>query len=267
MTRKSSTHSFPSGVTVVPVDYESLDSLTEALQGQDAVVSTLASLAVATQLLLVEAAAKAHVKRFIPSEFGSDTTNEKNKALPVYSSKIAVQDALMKESTSGSGMTYSLVMGGPFFDWGIMVGLIINVKGKSIDLYDGGDRAFSTTTLSTLGKAVAGVLSHPDETKNRCVYVQDTSTTLKQMLTRGKKATGPGGWTENVVSVDEMLGGAWAELKKEKPNPANFVMQFIKAAVFGEGRGSLWQKTDNELLGIEELGEAEMQSIVNRFAK
>lgn len=229
-------------------------------------ISTLASLAIGTQLLLVEAAAKAHVKRFIPSEFGSNTLNEKTGAFPVFKDKVAVQDALKKEAASG-GMTYTLICNGPFLDWGILVGFIINLKGKSINLFDGGDRVFSSTSLPTIGKAVAGVLAHPEQTKNRAVYIQDTATTLRKLAAIGKKATGADGWTENVVSIDEEIEKAWAELKKDKPNPDNFVLNFIKASIWGEGYGSRFEKLDNELLGIEGKSDAELEELVYSLAK
>lgn len=266
LTRESSTHSFPSPVTVVPVNYDSLESLTNALKGQDAVVSTLASAAIATQLRLVEAAANAHVKRFIPSEFGSNTPTEKTRALPVFRDKAAVQDALKKEAASGR-LTYTLICTGPFLDWGLMVGLILNLKGKSVNLFDGGERVFSTTALPTIGKAVVGVLRHPDETKDRAVYVQSTATTLKHLAALGKKATGSEGWTETVVPIDELLDEAWTELKKPQPNPANFVMQFIKASIWGDGYGSHFQTLDNDLLGIQQLTDAELQGLVDGLAQ
>ncbi len=266
LTRGSSTHSFPPSVTAVSVDYDSLDSLTNALQGQEALISTLASAALATQLLLVEAAAKAHVKRFIPSEFGSDTLNEKTGNLPVFKDKIRVQDALKKEAASG-GMTYTLICSGPFLDWGIMVGFLMNLKEKSITLFDGGDRVFSTTSLPNLARAVASVLTHLEQTKNRAVYVQDTATTMNKLAAMGKKAVGADGWKENIVSVDELVEQGWAELKKDKPNPAVFAVKFIVASICGEGYGSRFEKLDNELLGLEQMSDAEVQSLVNSLAK
>lgn len=266
LTRKSSAHSFPSSVTAISVDYDSLDSLTNALKGQDALISTLASVAIATQLLLVEAAAKAHVKRFIPSEFGSNTLNEKTSALPIFQDKVAVQNALKKEAASG-GMTYTLVYTGPFLDWGIMVGFIMSLKGKSISLFDGGDCVFSSTSLATIGKAVTGVLTLPEQTKNRAVYVQDTATTLRKLAAIGKKATGADGWTESVVAIDEVLEQAWTELQKDKPDPDKFVLGFIQASIWGEGYGSRFEKLDNELLGIDEMSEAEVEELVNGLAK
>lgn len=267
LTRKSSTHSFPSSVHAIPVDYDSLDSLTNALEGQDAVVSTLGAAALEKQqVLLVEAAAKAGVKRFIPSEFGADTLNEKAAAIPVFKNKLAVHDALKKEAVSG-GMTYTIICTGPFLDWCIMVGLIMNLKEKSITLFDGGNRVFSTTTLPTIGKAVVGVLKHPEETKDRAVYVQETAITLKELATMGKKATGPDGWKETVVPVAQVLEEAWAELKKEQPNPHVFVYNFIKAAIWGEGYGSHFERLDNELLGVKEMNDVGLQSLVDHLAK
>ena len=265
LTRKSSNHSFPPSVTPVPVDYDSLESLTNALKGQDALVSTLAMAPDSAQLLLVEAAVKAHVKRFLPSEFGSDTLNEKARALPVFKPKIAVQDELMKQAASGS-LTYTLVATGPFFDWGLKVGFLMGLKEKTISLYDGGDRLYSTTNLSTIGKAVVGVLKHPEQTKNRAVYVQDTALTQKQLLAFGKKAVGADGWKETTPTIDQALQDAYDELKKEKPNHASFVYNFIRASIWGEGYGCHFKKLDNELLGIKGLSEAEVQDVVNGVA-
>ncbi|GAB1311573.1 hypothetical protein MFIFM68171_01783 [Madurella fahalii] len=261
-----SAHSFPASVSVVHVDYNSLDSLVAALLGQDAVVSTIASAALAKQLLLVEAAARAGVKRFIPSDFGSNTVHPKTSTLPVYADKVAVQKALRNKAAQPGGLTYTIVLNGPFLDWGIMVGFVLGVKDRRAVLYDGGDRIFSTTTLATVGKAVAAVLSKPDETRNRPVYVHDTATTLKALYEKGKKATPGEKWTEEVVSTDDLLAEGWAELKKEHPDPRNFAMKFISAAIWGEGYGAHFEKTDNELLGIKELTEEEVQAIVERYA-
>jgi uncharacterized protein YbjT (DUF2867 family) len=68
LSRESSAHQFPEGVKVVKVDYTNLQSLTKALEGQDALISALATLAVPSQRMLIDAAVKAGVKRIIPSE-------------------------------------------------------------------------------------------------------------------------------------------------------------------------------------------------------
>lgn len=143
----------------------------------------------------------------------------------------------------------------------------MNLKEKSISLYDGGDSVFSTTTLPTIAKSVTGVLTHLHQTENRAVYVQDTATTLKKLAAMGKKAVGADGWKETVVPVNEVLEEAWAELKKDQPDPTVFAFNFIRAIIWGEGYGSHFQKLDNELLGLKEMSDAEVQSVVNGLAK
>lgn len=262
LSRKESNHTLPPSVKVAHVDYDSLDSLTAALQGQDAVVSTLASLALGKQLLLVDAAARAGVKRFLPSEFGSNTTHPKTSRFPCYGDKVAVQKALEK-----SGMTWTLVNNGAFLDWGIKVGFVMNVRDKRINLYDGGDRPFSTTTLATVGRAVVGVLRHPRETENRVVFVHDTAITPKKLAAMGKKATGGAeGWKEEVVSTDDLLQSAWAEVQTPGSNPESWVMKFITASIWGADFGGHFLQTDNELLGIKEMTDDEVQAVVNRYA-
>ncbi|TGO44971.1 hypothetical protein BOTNAR_0715g00050 [Botryotinia narcissicola] len=255
------------GFQVTEVDYDSIESLTSALTGQDAVVSTLASASIDKQLLLVEAAVKAHVKRFIPSEFGSNTPRENTGALPVFQPKIAVQNALKKHVSSE--FSYTLVVNGVFLDWGLSVEFVMSAKGKSITLYDGGNRTFSTTTLPDIGRAVAGVLKHPEETKNRAVYIQSYATTLKNLAEIGKEALGSDGWIETVASVDDIVAGAWEELKKPQPDPHKFAIPFIIASIWGEGYGShfeAYHKLDNDLLGIKQLSEHELAELIKSLA-
>ena len=225
----------------------------------------LGALALPKQLLLVQAAINAGVQRFIPSEFGSNTSNPKTAQLPFCSDKIVVQDALKKEASAGR-LSYTIVNNGPFLDWGLAVGWIADAKKRNITLHDGGNRTFSATTLPAVGQAVAGVLKHPDETKNRVVYVQSTATTLKKLSSIGQKATGAK-WEENAASIDEQLNGAWAELKSEKPNPEVFVLKFINTSIWGEGYGSHFEKNDNALLGVKELSDSDLESLIKGFAQ
>ncbi|KAI0392737.1 NAD(P)-binding protein [Xylariaceae sp. FL0594] len=265
----STQHTFPESVAVKPVDYSSVDSLASTLQGQDALVSTLGPPGLQNQLNLIEAAAKAGVRRFIPSEFGSDTLHPRTSKLPVFADKVVVRQALEKEAAKGTGyLTYTAIITGPFLDWGLKVGFLADAKGKSVTLYDGGERLFSTTTLATIGKAVAAVLRKPEETANRALYVQDTALTARQLKAIAEKVTGGQSWAAKEVSVeDDLLAPAWAELKKEKPDAGKFVVPFILTSIFGEDYGSHFQKLDNELLGLRELTPEEVERVVAAATK
>ena len=85
-------------------------------------------------------------------------------------------------------------------------------------------------------------------------------------MAKGKKAVGSEGWKEEAVAVDGLLAKAREELKKENPNPGAFVYNFIIAAIWGEGYGGHFQKLDNDLLGIKQLSDDEVQAVVSKYA-
>ena len=227
-------------------------------------VCTLELRLLSTHLLLIEAAAKAHIKRFIPSEFGVNTLNEKVCTMPTFGDKIDVQNALRRKAAS-VGMTYSLIYTGPTLDLEIHRGWIMDLKEKTINLFDGGHRVFSTTCLLTIGRAVVSVLTHLEETKNRAVYVHDTATTLQRLAAMGEKATGADGWKKTAVSVDTMLDEAWSELRN--PIPARCAFKYYQAACFGEGYGCHFEKNDNKLLGLGEMSDDVLQIMIDSLAE
>ncbi|KAK4224022.1 hypothetical protein QBC38DRAFT_486388 [Podospora fimiseda] len=261
-----STHSFPPSVKVLPVNYDSLSSLTSALQNQHAVISTLGSAALTKQLLLIQAASSiSTIQKFIPSEFGSDTTNPKVASFPGYDvTKIPVQKAL-----ETSGLNWTLIFNGPFLDWAIKVGWLIDLQKKKITLYDGGKREFSSSTLEDIGKAVIGVLKKPEETKNKVVYVESARVTLRELLEKAKKVTETKeeDWNVEDVSVEDLVRKGWEEAKDGKTDQGEWVIKFIVASIFGEGYGGLFDegKLDNELVGVKRLSEEEVEGIVRRY--
>ena len=255
LTRAEGKHIFPSGVKVVPVDYDSLDSLTSALEGHDAFVSTLASSAIDVQIRLIDAAIAAGVKRFIPSEFGSDTRNELARKMPVFASKVKIQEYLEKKVEENNDFTYTCIMTSAFFDWGLKVGFLL---GK--EMYDGGERRFSVTRLETIGKAVAAVLKKSQEMRNRDVYVHDAVVTQKQLAKMsGKK------WEAEETSTEVVEKNAYAELGKAQPNFDSAMFGFIKRIIWGGKYGGEFKKVDNDLLGIRMMTEEEIEASVKEY--
>ncbi|KAI4126759.1 MAG: hypothetical protein LQ347_004844, partial [Umbilicaria vellea] len=114
LARQESTSTYPSHIKVHKTDYSEA-SLVSAFKGQDAVVSTVSGQAIRTQTSIIDAAIKAGVKRFIPSEFGSDTANPKAVELvPVFKGKESIVNYLKgKES---DGLSWTCLCNGPFFD-------------------------------------------------------------------------------------------------------------------------------------------------------
>ncbi|KAI9881752.1 MAG: hypothetical protein M1823_006537, partial [Watsoniomyces obsoletus] len=90
--------------------------LAKVFEGQDAVISAVGAAGFQEQKVFIDAAIKASVKRFLPSEFSSSTLNEAARRLvPVFELKKQVLDYLKeKEST---GLTWTGLATGPLLDW------------------------------------------------------------------------------------------------------------------------------------------------------
>lgn len=254
-----------SRVQVQVVDYNSLDSLVTALKGHDAVINTLSVGVVPRDihLRLVDAAQAAGVRRFIPSEFGCDTGNPLTAQLPVFGDKVAVVQKLQEISKQDSAFTWTGVITGPFFDWCLEHSFVINLKGPSTRIFDGGDVLVSSTTLAGIGRAVAGVLKHPEETKNRHVFVEEVQFTQNQLL----ELSGNGDKIQReAFKTEDLEKEAYEALKQSPPDGMTFAFSLILRAVFGENYGTLFTETDNELLGIEKLSESAVANIVKKYA-
>jgi uncharacterized protein YbjT (DUF2867 family) len=107
----------PAGVKAHKTDYSSPASLAKAFQGQDAVVSTIATGALGRQQAFIDVIVKAGVKRFIPSEFGIDTTRATGGVAKILGAKIALQGLLNKTAAENSHFSWTGISVGMFFDW------------------------------------------------------------------------------------------------------------------------------------------------------
>ncbi|TFB02998.1 Isoflavone reductase-like protein P3 [Trichoderma ghanense] len=257
----SSPSTIPDGVRTVDVDFTSVDSLTAALAGQDAVVSTVGSAALgAEQKKLVDAAVAAGVKRFLPSEFGCDLANPLAAKLPVFAPKVEVARYL-EEKAQATPLTYTFVYTGPFFDWGLQYDFIFRSAGARPLLYDGGNAVFSTSTLDAVAQAVVAVLSKPEETKNRAVKFQSAAISQAQLLEIAKEVAPERDWQPEVVKLDDLTKAADERLAKGLFDGETFA-PYILRAINDERYGPKFEELDNELLGIKQLTEEEIKAIV-----
>lgn len=261
--RPSSSASFPDLVAVRTADLSSVDSVTAAFEGQDAVVSTVGTAGLPGQGVLVEAAAAANVKRFLPSDFGSDIANPKTGLLPVFKFKTATHKALREAAAAKPDFTYTLVCNNAFLDWGLQKNLLLNWKESKPKLFDGGKNVFSATTLDSVGQAVVGVLSHPEETKNRFVYVKDIDISQNRLLEIAKKVDPGKTWDEPfLVDTAEVEKSSYESLAKGEVTPP-VITAFLLRVIFGPPEyGGRFAETDNELLGIKGKTEADVEALL-----
>ncbi|RYP13119.1 hypothetical protein DL767_010878 [Monosporascus sp. MG133] len=191
VSRKSSTAEIPDGVKVVKVDDSyPQEELEKAFAGQDAVVMANGFQLMGQEGRFVEAAVNAGVKRFIPSEFGSDTQNQKLLSIfPMASAKAKLMaDIRAKENT---GLTWTAICTGIFTDIGLTTGFMgFDLKEHKATVWDDGNHKFSSTPRENAAMAVLAVLKHPEVTENQYVYVSSFEISLNELVSALEKAQG-----------------------------------------------------------------------------
>ncbi|KAM6484797.1 NAD(P)-binding protein [Trichoderma sp. SZMC 28011] len=273
LTRVGSAHkvSVPAGseslLKVQEVDYNSHDNLVSALQTVDVVLSTLGFTDLfSTQKKLIDASLKAQVSRFIPSEFGNDSANPLVRKLPLYGDKIKTQEYLEEKAAQNPGFSYTMCYNNSFLDWQLQIGFMVNLKDHSATLYDGGDVLFSATRLSTIGKAVVGVIQNLEATRNKHVYFHDIAITQNQLIDIAKRIDGKE-WSTNVVSTAEIEEKSYKMLKSsDSKEVANSALGFIARACWGAGYGGNFsEKLGNNLLGISGMSIDDLEKLVREI--
>ncbi|KFY71508.1 hypothetical protein V499_08342 [Pseudogymnoascus sp. VKM F-103] len=248
LTRPESTHIYAGDIKILQSDYSEV-SLVEAFQGQDAVVSALGAAGLADEIKIIDACVKARVKRFIPSEYGSNSKNAKATALiPFFGLKAQINARL--EAQEANGLTWTGIAAGPMFDWGINMGLVgFNIHTKEALIFDGGDRRFSTSNLSQLGNAIVAILSKPTATVNQYLYIDSFTASQNEILAALESTTGEK-WTVTKSTTEAAVTEGQALFAK---GDFSGLLLLLKANFLGEGYGSDFTKDaklSNEILGL-----------------
>ena len=137
----------------------------------------------------------------------------------------------------------------------------INIKDKTATLYDEGTVKFSTTTLPTVGKAVASLLALPVESstgpalsnyKNKFVYISSFYTSQREILDAVETATGTtdSNWKIEKKSVQEHIDDGW---KRFQVGDFLAIANVIYGYHFKEGMGGDFvatKGTATEILGL-----------------
>ncbi|KFA54226.1 hypothetical protein S40293_08160 [Stachybotrys chartarum IBT 40293] len=203
LTRKESKSTFPEGVPIFRADYSDKDQLESAMKGQDVVICMVAISATSGQQILVDAAIAAGVKRFLPSEFGPPSRDERFVALhPALPPKVATVDYLRSKE---SRISWSALIPGAFFDWGMKLGVFgFDIHARTATLIDGGTAVFTASTLPTIAKATLAILEHADGTENQYVYTSSFHICQKDILEVVEKIEGKK-WIVKHITSEELI--------------------------------------------------------------
>ncbi|OAQ77080.1 NmrA-like family protein [Purpureocillium lilacinum] len=251
----------PAGVAHAKVDYESVDSMTEAFRGQDAIVSTIGFDSILAQKPMIDAAVAAGVKRFIPADYTSFSTDPTAAQLPQHLPLKAVQTHLQDYAHAGR-LEYTIVATGVFLEFLIDYGFAVNLKEKSAQLWGEGDHPVSATSLAAAARAVAAVLKNPEETKNRAVFVHELAVSQAKILALGKEIA-PAGTEWTVAKFEDPNAEFENRLQAvlQKPEMSTIMALIVATLLSGQFKAQFGQ-LDNDLLGVRTLTEDDLKARV-----
>jgi nucleoside-diphosphate-sugar epimerase len=282
LTRETSNSTFPPNVAVHKTDY-STPSLLQAFKGQDAIVSAIATLSTvricfpycanstgnsivthrqSIQTSIVEAAAQAGVKRFIPSEYGIDTSIPAvEDVVPLTKPK---RDTIAQlRAFESKGLSWTAIIVGSFFDWTYEIPGLMgwDVPARKALIFDNGTYEYEATNTEQIARAVVAVLKpeHIEETKNQYVYINSFTVTQNQVLATLEKITGDKFSVEH-LQVAEVSRRSLLKIKypdshglEDDPKYDSIGFGVILAAIYGQGGFNNYSKTRglwNERLGL-----------------
>ncbi len=158
-------------------------------------------------------------------------------------------------------MSYTLIYTGPFLDYGLRSGTFIDFKGRKAEIYDGGNQLISTTRLSTAGKAVRRILTHPRETADRAIFVKDIDVSQNELLALAQQLTPGEKWDVKHVSTADLEKESLEQIQKKQVTPAT-MLGLIKRAIFAPEFGGKFEHVHNSVLGIKGMTEPDLEELI-----
>ncbi|KAL9614478.1 MAG: hypothetical protein Q9167_001006 [Letrouitia subvulpina] len=272
LSRQSSPSKFGPHITVYPIDDSySHHLLLAAFKDKDAVINLLPcyfSEDIPRIKKVADAAVEAGVKRIIPGEFGCDTQDDEVlEAIPAFESKREVIGYLREKEVEG--LSWIAIVTGGFFDGVIKNNLHgFSLPARTATIYTpGGQLPISYTTLSTVGLAVASVLSHPDPARfaNTYTYVHSVRVSQLQILSALEKATGEK-WERKEADAREVRANGLERVKKgDWAGLAEVVVGGLYSGVEGMDFARRRGGVVNRELGLVE--EEDLELVVKRLVK
>ncbi|KAA8650352.1 hypothetical protein EYZ11_000697 [Aspergillus tanneri] len=251
ITRSESKATFPAGVIVRKTNFSETD-LEAAFKGKDAVISTVGSAAFSDQKKYVDAAVRAGVKRFIPSEFSASSLNAAVRGLlPLFEVKKELLEYL--KAKEGEGLTWTGIFPSLLFDWGLGNGFLqFDIPNRKATIWDGGSKSFTLTNEKQLAQAVVSVLQYPQETQNQNINIASVETTQNEILAALEEETGAK-WSVTSTTTDEQVSEA---RKKLGAGDFSGAFMLVRATTYASipGLQSNYVKDlnlSNDLLGLE----------------
>ncbi|KAH7025716.1 NmrA-like family protein [Microdochium trichocladiopsis] len=258
-------------VHVVTGDVNNADDIRAAYRGQNTVVSALGRDSLLSQIELLRIAEEdqdSSVQWFLPSEYGTDIEYDavKSPHEKPHQNKLKVR-AFVRDHIKRLKVTY--VVTGPYLDMFLALSPVpeaqanggYDVAGKRAVVVGDGEGKVGFTSMPDVGKFVVAALRHPEAAYGKALKVQSLVTTPNAILQEFEKQTSSK-WQVEHTPLDKLRQLEEQSWQAGKPYATGFTLRRI----WGEG-GTLYEKTDNESLGVKDEDLESLSTIVGRAVR
>ncbi|KAF1816354.1 NAD(P)-binding protein [Eremomyces bilateralis CBS 781.70] len=239
---------------IVETDYSSVDALAPKLQGHDAIVILIERNAYTPQIVAIDAAIAAGVRRIIPSSWGLDMSDPYLRTIPTLKEKLDMETYLAERARSHKGFVWTGILTGVFWDWALPLGLLVDPTGEGMTyIMDGGGHVICGTLLDDVGRAVVSALKAPEEAVgNKFLQIRSVVATQSKLLEWAKAVKPEAPWKSMNVDTEKMEKAAREAWGRGERDPRALRGFLLRAYALG---ASDFKHLDNELLGVADGGE------------
>lgn len=255
----------PPNVEQRVVNYNSLESLTEALKGQDAVIDATSVSDPAIAIRIIDAAVAAGVSRFISAEFSADPRALNARSLSVsYVKRTSFEH--LEQLAKDNRISFTAVSNSAFLDWNLETeSMNTDVGKKTVQLLGKGNVVIPWTLLNEVGQATTNVLLNLEETRNRVVYTYDTQKSQVQMLDLAKQTLGDNNWEETTLDMEAVFQEALSRFSAGIIN-IQVISDMIRYSNSRADFAGPFTANDNSVLGVRTLEDSEIVALIKEIA-
>jgi hypothetical protein len=261
----------PEGVKPIQVDFGNHDSLAAALQGQEFLIITLAVTAPPElHNNIVRAAASAGVRYIMPNFYGSDIRNPR---LGEETFGAVIKSQL--EQMERLSISYISLACGTWYEWSVALGeswFGFTIPERKVTFFDDGLSRVNVSTWPHCGRAVAALLSLPENGASPCltdwksepVYVTSFKVSQRDILDSLHRVLGTTDkdWHITYESTEKRVKNGTEEFSKGIVTGVGKAM-YAKLFMHSRAELDLPKEIANKILGLpqEHLDEATQAAV------
>lgn len=261
-------HPYASSLFDEPATYHDCDLSANALKPvlvkvkPDLVISTVRGGSFGTQKQIIDCAIAAGIKRFIPSEFGQDSLNEKiQERLPPSRERARTIEYLTRASKAGE-ISWVAVATGVDLERGLLNGnLGFDLKWQSVTLHGTGHERFAASSSMWIGRVIIAVIQHWQAVENQYLYAAGMTTTADDIVAEIEKNTGKS-FEVGRGEVDECVREAQKRIEQGFPDAGMFL--YGRSIMYDDSLGAVRPFEENDAKDKIGLKSEKLEDVIKK---